>query len=173
MSRSSTGYCGINRRTGLFASGPPKAVMPKDRTFVSGFVPDVNAWRNVQSCVRSRVWLRFVLVGIINTVFGYLVFALLVLAGVWPGSALIVTTVAGVAFNFQTTRRLVFHSDGPILRFVTVYSIVLILDWIALRGLRSCGLTDLGAQALLTLPIAAISFVGQQKFVFAPVARAT
>jgi len=32
--------------------------------------------------------------------------------------------------------------------------------------LRWCGLPDLESQALLTLPIAAVSFVGQQRFVF-------
>jgi putative flippase GtrA len=74
--------------------------------------------------------------------------------------------MAGVAFNFQTSRRLVFRSGGHAVRFVAVYAVILALNWAALLGLRSCGLSDPGAQALLTLPIAALSFLGQQRFVF-------
>lgn len=117
---------------------------------------------------RSRVWLRLGLAGLVNAGFGYTVFALLVLAGVWPGVALIGTMIAAVAFNFQTSRWLVFGVAGRVLPFVAVYVVVLVLNWVALRGLRWCGLPDLVSQALLTLPIAALSFLGQQRFVFGP-----
>jgi putative flippase GtrA len=119
--------------------------------------------------LRRRPWLlflRFGLVGLLNAAFGYTVFALLVLAGIWPGVALVGSTIAGVAFNFQTSRRLVFRASGRALRFVAVYVVVLAANWAALRALQWCGLPDLESQALLTLPIAALSFVGQQVFVF-------
>jgi putative flippase GtrA len=109
---------------------------------------------------------RFGLVGLLNTGFGYTIFAVLVLAGIWPGAALAGTTAAAVVFNFQTSRRLVFRSNGPALRFIAVYIVVLAVNWAALRLLQWCGLPDLEAQALLTLPVAAVSFVGQQRFVF-------
>ena len=118
---------------------------------------------------RWRAWLLFVrfgFVGLLNTAFGYTVFALLVLAGIWPGAALVGSTIAGVAFNFQTSRRLVFRSRGRALRFVAVYAVVLAVNWAALRALRWCGLPDLESQALPVLPIAALSFLGQQAFVF-------
>jgi putative flippase GtrA len=115
---------------------------------------------------RSYVWLRFGLAGVMNAGFGYTVFALLVLAGAWPGAALVGTMIAGVAFNLQTSRRLVFGTSGRILQFVAVYTAVLILNWSLLWVLRWCDLPDLTAQALLTLPIAAVSFLGQHRFVF-------
>jgi putative flippase GtrA len=115
---------------------------------------------------RSHVWLRFGLVGVMNAGFGYSVFALLVLVGAWPGAALVGTMIAGVAFNFQTSRRLVFGTNGRILQFVAVYTVVLILNWTMLWLLRWRGLPDLTAQALLTLPIAAVSFLSQHRFVF-------
>jgi putative flippase GtrA len=115
---------------------------------------------------QSRVWLRFGLAGLVNTGFGYAVFAVLVLAGIWPGAALIGTMAAAAAFNFQTSRRLVFRSNGRVLRFVLVYVVVLAINWATLRLLQWSGLADLEAQALLTLPVAAVSFVGQQRFVF-------
>jgi putative flippase GtrA len=120
---------------------------------------------------RSRAWLlflRFGLVGLVNTGFGYGVFALLVLVGIWSGAALVMSTIAGVAFNFQTSRRLVFRSSGRTLRFIAVYVVVLALNWAALRTLRRYGLPDLESQAFLTLPIAAMSFLGQRTFVFGP-----
>jgi putative flippase GtrA len=123
-------------------------------------------FRTLLAYPRSRVWLRFGLVGLVNTGFGYAVFAVLVLAGVWPGAALAGTTAVAVAFNFQTSRRLVFRTNGPVLRFVAVYIVVLAANWAALRLLQWCGLPGLGAQALLTLPVAAVSFAGQQRFVF-------
>jgi putative flippase GtrA len=123
-------------------------------------------FRTLLAYPRSHAWLRFGLAGLVNAGFGYTVFALLVLAGVWPGAALAGTMIAAVAFNFQTSRRLVFGSGGRVLPFVAVYTVVLVLNWAALRALRWCGLPDLVSQALLTLPIAAVSFIGQRRFVF-------
>ncbi len=114
------------------------------------------------------LFLRFAAVGLLNTAFGYAVFAALVLAGVGGGPALIVATLAGVAFNFQTSRRLVFRSGGRSLRFVVVYAALLALNLASLRVMRALGLPDLGAQAILALPFAALSFVGQKIFVFGP-----
>jgi len=124
----------------------------------------------------SRDWfliLRFGVVGLLNTAFSYVVFAVLVLVSDWPGAALAGATVAGVAFNFQTSRRLIFRSRGRALSFVAVYIVVFVLNWAALRALRWYGIPALEAQALLTLPIAAISFIGQQTFVFGQTLEST
>ena len=110
--------------------------------------------------------LRFGLVGLVNTVFGYAAFAVLVLLGAGPEFALIGATVAGVVFNFQTSRRLVFRSTGRSVRFLAVYVVVLALNWLALRLLLRAGLPELQGQALLALPLAAVSFAGQRWFVF-------
>ena len=119
------------------------------------------------------LFLRFGVVGLLNAAFGYAVFALLVLAGVWAGAALVAGAAAGAAFNFQTSRRLVFRSAGRALRFVAVYGIALTLNWVMLRALQEFGLSDLVGQALLVLPIAIVSFLGQKMFVFDPAAGQT
>jgi putative flippase GtrA len=123
-------------------------------------------FRNILEYSGSRRWLRFGLAGLLNAGFGFSVFVLLVMVGVWPSVALAVTMVAAIAFNFQTSRRLVFRSNGDIVRFVAVYASVLVVNWVALAGLEWAGFSVLWSQALLTLPIAAISFLGQQRFVF-------
>jgi len=129
--------------------------------------------RTIKSMLPSsapRVWLllRFGLVGVLNAAFGYAAFAFLVVAGVWPGVALIAANLAGIAFNFQTSRRLVFRTKGRGLRFAVLYCVMMALNWAGLRILQRVGLSALLAQALLVLPVAALSFLGQRLFVFHP-----
>jgi putative flippase GtrA len=116
--------------------------------------------------IRSRILLRFGIAGLVNTGFGYVVFALFVLMGAWSGVALLGSTVAGIAFNFQTSQRFVFRSHGQLISFVAVYIIVFALNWASLRALHWYGSPDLVSQALLVPPIAVISFLGQHWFVF-------
>ena len=112
--------------------------------------------------------IRFGLAGIANTVFGYAVFAALILLGCPPFAALLLALIAGVAWNFQTSKRFVFRSGSRarIWRFMAVYLVVLAVNWIALRVLRDVGLTALVAQALLAAPLAVVSYLGQRAFVF-------
>jgi len=55
-----------------------------------------------------------------------------------------------------------------VLRFVILYCVMLALNWVALRIALRLGVSALPAQALLVLPIAAVSFLGQRIFVFNP-----
>jgi putative flippase GtrA len=99
---------------------------------------------------------RFICAGLLNAAFGYGVFALLLLTGAGVGTALVVATVGGIAFNFQTSQRVVFRSAGRVVRFVAMYCAVLALNWLALRAFHAFGLSELQGQALLVLPIGAI-----------------
>lgn len=110
--------------------------------------------------------LRFGAAGILNAAFGYAAFYALLQLGAGTGMALIGAMAAGVAFNFQTSKRLVFRSRGRTLRFVAVYAFVLAMNWLALRGLNAMGVSALLGQALLVLPAALVSFLGQKIFVF-------
>jgi putative flippase GtrA len=110
--------------------------------------------------------LRFGLAGLLNTAFGYCAFAIFIFLKFLPFAALTLATILGVAFNFQTSKRLVFRSGGRAARFVLVYAAVLLLNWAALRALQRLGLGPLAAQALLVLPFAVISFLAQKQLVF-------
>lgn len=116
--------------------------------------------------------LRFLLVGLLNTAFGYAVFAALTLAGVASSLALVAAAVAGAAFNFQTYHRLVFRRRGRWIRFAATYAALLAANWAALRLARTQGLYEIEAQALLTLPFAALSYLCQKVFVFRDVSDA-
>jgi len=115
-----------------------------------------------------RLFLRFGIVGLLNTAVSYLLFAGLVLVGVWPGPALVLAAILGIAFNFQTAKRLVFMVKGNRrwLRFALIYAGILALDWVLLMVARDMGVNELVAQFWLALPLAGLSFLCQSSFVF-------
>lgn len=112
---------------------------------------------------------RFLAVGGLNTLFGYAVFVLALHLGASLAAALVVSTVAGILFNFQTARRLVFRSDRPGLlpRFVAAYALVFLANYASLLLLKRMGLSDWAAQAVVLPPMALLGFASQHALVFA------
>lgn len=105
--------------------------------------------------------LRFLAVGLINTAFGYAVFALLVMAGLGDQLALALAFALGVLWNYGTHARLVFDTKGRgrIVPYGVAYVGIYALNALALKSITTAGLTPLVAQAVLVLPMAALSFV--------------
>jgi putative flippase GtrA len=105
-------------------------------------------------------FVRFLGVGLLNTAFGYSVFAGLVLAGMAPMLALVIAYVLGVIFNYFTTRRMVFAGQhGSLLRFVAAYVVIYLVN-VALYEIASAlGAGPLLAQALSLPPVAVFSFL--------------
>ena len=58
--------------------------------------------------IKKHKFVRFLLVGVLNTLFGYFSFATLIIIGLDYKLAALLATIIGVLFNFQTTGRLVF-----------------------------------------------------------------
>lgn len=104
---------------------------------------------------------RFLVVGAINTGFGYAVFALLYLATSSHRSALVVATIAGVVFNFFTTGRIVFasRSGRRFVPFVAGYAISLALNFVLLELLLRLGIDPLLGQ-VIALPIVVLATYG-------------
>jgi putative flippase GtrA len=118
--------------------------------------------------------LRFVLVGLANTAFGYGLFALLVII---VGSrvpyliSLLVAHVAGVLEAFILHRWLTFRVQGRVLgdllRFWSVYLVALGVNLVLLPLLVEVGdLPVLLAQAIVLLLTALGSYVGHHRFSF-------
>lgn len=112
--------------------------------------------------------LRFGFAGMLNTLFGYGVFLLLLATGLPVTMALVLAFLLGVAFNFQTSRRLVFQSrqTGLLLRFVLAYLVLFVINYCALMALTRYGLKDWFAQGLVVVPMAITSFALQRILVF-------
>lgn len=117
---------------------------------------------------------RFILVGVLNTGFGYGVFALLVLtAGGWLHYLLIllVAHVVGVLEAFVLHRRLTFRVHGRVLgdlvRFWSVYLVALAANMVLLPLLVEVGgVPVLLAQAVVLLLTALGSYVAHRSFSF-------
>lgn len=118
--------------------------------------------------LRDHQFLRFLAVGVLNTLFGYGVFSALVLVHLEPGLALFIATVAGVIFNYFTTGRLVFAASGMgrLPRFVAVYGLTFLVNLWCLRELTAAGLSPLPAQAIMLPVMVILTFVLNKLLVF-------
>ena len=114
------------------------------------------------------IFIKFILVGILNTAFGYLAFALLLFLGLHYTLSVILSTIAGVLFNFKTTGTLVFknHNNKLIFKFVAVYAITATLGIIILRIAELAHINLYFAGLVSTGVCAIISFLLNKNWVF-------
>jgi putative flippase GtrA len=116
---------------------------------------------------RQQLFLFFI-VGGVNTLFGYTLYALLYYLHFGYTLALSLATIGGVLFNFRTTGVIVFknHNNRLLLRFIGVYSLTYLLN---LGGLKIFSMYNANmylAGAIMVIPIALVAFMLQKKFVF-------
>ncbi|MDO5896964.1 GtrA family protein [Agrobacterium sp. Azo12] len=112
--------------------------------------------------------LRFLLVGLLNTLVGYSVFCLMIWLGLHYSVASAVATVLGVAFNFKSTGKLVFgcNDDRRIVRFVLVYVIIYCVNVIGLALLLRLGIEAYAGAIVLILPLALLAYCLNTLYVF-------
>lgn len=119
--------------------------------------------------MKCPILIRFALVGVLNTGFGYGIYCLALLAGAPYWLATLVANVLGVMFNFKTTGVLVFknHDNGLFFRFVSCYVIayfinvglIALLKWATNYGEYVCGFVAMMFTAMF-------SFLFLRYFVF-------
>jgi putative flippase GtrA len=126
------------------------------------------SWRDVPR--RHAQLLRFLLVGGLNTLFGMAVYGLAIVCRLPVWGALILGNAAGIVFNFLTTGGWVFRrlSWARFRRFVACYGLLYGLNLALVTGLRHWVPGAITAQALLTLPMALLSYGLLSRFVFRP-----
>lgn len=108
------------------------------------------------------------MVGLLNTTFGYGLFAVFTWFGQPYPLAIGLATLGGIAFNFQSTGRLVF-SGAPwsrLSRFIAVYAVIYAVNVGVVTLLLTCGMSVYAANALVILPLALLAYTLQRKFVF-------
>lgn len=117
---------------------------------------------------RLAQFVRFVLVGGLNTLVGYSLFAVLFLLSGDHRLALLVATVLGVLFNFVTTGRLVFANRrwSRLPLFVGLYALTFALNLGALELLVAVGVAPLLGQLLVLPAVVVLSFLGNRLVVF-------
>ena len=126
-----------------------------------------------------RLWaipfLRFLVVGGINTLFSFAIYALLILLGLHYVLAALISTVCGILFNFKTTGTLVFKNKDNrlLLRFFGVYTFTYFINIGLLKLFDMAGGGSLVAGAIIVLPMAVVSFLLMRRFVFKTLIRDT
>ena len=99
----------------------------------------------------------FLVVGVVNTIVGYSIYAGLIWAGLPAQPALAIAFALGVVWNYVTHARFVFGTTGfaRLPYYVGVYATVYAFNALALAGLMGLGVGPLVAQALI-LPVAVV-----------------
>ena len=90
---------------------------------------------NIDTIKNSKL-IKFLLVGMINSLFGYTVFSLLIFLKLLDYNiALLIATICGVLFNFKTTGTIVFKNGNNtlIIRFITVYLFIYVINLLFLQ----------------------------------------
>ena len=126
--------------------------------------------KKIQKILKIR-FIRFLLVGGINTAVGYGLFALLTSFGLHYTFALLISTVVGILFNFKTIGLIVFQSKDNrlILKFFLVYLVGFILNNIGIWGISKLiehQLEVYFAGAIIILPVSVLTFFLHRNFVF-------
>lgn len=118
--------------------------------------------------VMAVQFVRFLFVGLVNSLFGYGCFAGFLAIGLHYAVALFLATVIGVLFNFKTTGALVFRSSSNrlLFRFCAVYGIVYTANVLLMKCLLRVGLNSYASGAVLLAPIAVLSYILNKKYVF-------
>ena len=116
----------------------------------------------------ANKFFRFLVIGGLNTVFGYTMFAIFIFLGLNYVIAITLATILGVFFNFKTIGAIVFesHDNKLILKFFGVYGTVYLFNLLGLKLLNNYPISNYVAGAILLLPAAIIGFVLNRKFVF-------
>ena len=114
-------------------------------------------------------FIKFLLTGGLNTIFGYLSFAFFnfIIGNAYV--AVPVSTIAGVLFNFKTYGKFVFKSNdhSMVYRFLGVYLLIIGLQMLSLKWLNNWGVTNSYlAVGIMVLPMSVISFILMRRFVF-------
>jgi|SRR3989338_4662140 len=121
--------------------------------------------------ILERRFIRFLLVGGVNTLFGYGVFVSLIYVGLHYSLAALLGTILGILFNFQTVGRLVFNGYRRHLffKFIAVYGVTYLFNIAGLYFFNATGVSNYLAGAILILPVAFIAFFLNKTFVFSSV----
>jgi len=115
-----------------------------------------------------KILLLFLLVGGINTLFGYSLYAILLYFHLHYALASLLATIGGVLFNFKSTGVIVFknHNNRLLYKFIAVYCVTYSFNIGCLKIFATFNANMYIAGAILVLPLALFSYVLLRKFVF-------
>ncbi len=112
-------------------------------------------------------YIRFIAVGVLNTIFGYGLFAGFILLKLDYKLATLLSTILGVLFNYKTTGQIVFRNDkSSLLRFILVYVMVYFVSISFVKVGLLMGVSALIGGAVAVFPSALTSYLLNKFWVF-------
>lgn len=113
---------------------------------------------------------RFVCVGIANTLFSYGIYAGLIYLGLRYSSANLVALILGILLSYKTQGMLVFRTstNRRLLRFVMAWSVIYLLNIFLIARFIALGLNPYISGALALPFVTLLSYLSQKCFVFRP-----
>jgi len=114
--------------------------------------------------------LRFLLAGVVNTLWGFATYSLCIIAGATVWVSLLAGILSGMAFNFLTTGGYVFRdlTLKRLPKFIAFYLLVFTVNLQSINFLSTWVSNSIQAQAIITPPLAVFSYLLLGRFVFAP-----
>ena len=120
--------------------------------------------------VFSSSVIRFLFVGMLNTLFGYSLYALLIFSGVNYFYSLMLTTIIGVIFNFCSIGKMVFQGVGgriTFIKFICVYFVVFVFNAYSLDYLvAETSLNPYISQGICLVPSVCFNWLMLKNWVF-------
>lgn len=126
--------------------------------------------------MKAGFWqfIRFAVVGVLNTAFGYGIFAVIYLTCGSQTIAIVGGNIIGMIFNYFSIGILVFASKGGVaVRFLIAYGLILSANLGLAELLRNFGVTGLLAQLVLLPVLVILSYALNAGFVFRRAKRST
>lgn len=112
--------------------------------------------------------IKYILVGILNTFFGYIVYSAFILFGFNYGFSATIAYLIGVIFNFKSYGTLVFKNNNNqlIIKFIISYFLLYIIYVGAIKIFIILNFHELISGAISTIITAFISYFSNKYFVF-------
>ena len=123
---------------------------------------------SVVNVLVSQQFLKFVAVGVLNTVWGYGIYALFIFINMHYAFASLLSMILGIIFNYFSSGRLVFCGafQGAFVRYLLMYGGIYFWSIVWLYFLQRMGLNAYYSGAIMLVPNACISFILQRYYVF-------
>lgn len=120
------------------------------------------------SYATQKQFFLFLIVGSLNTLFSYSIFALLISLNLHYTLAILISTCLGVLFNFQTTGRIVFQNKNRnlLFQFICLYIFLYIINVILFRIIHQYLDNLYLVGAIVSLLMAGLSFYMNKRYVF-------
>jgi len=111
---------------------------------------------------------RFLLVGGVNTLFGYLVFSVFILLQIHYAIASLLSTMIEILNIFFSTGKIVFNNNDSklLIKFFGVYGVTYLINLLFLKIFDTYHINMLIAGAILVFPVALLSYFLNKALVF-------